>query len=169
MCTKYTVVCHMCRTSSPRSVLWLLRNNLHIVRTQRINVASQDNGTQRSVRFLLQPRLLQERRENIAKLEVINNGKPVTEALVDIDIAWQCIEYYAGLAATLAGECTCVQRAQLESTVPRSSSSRSAHPASWWSLRVHQERSSGRVCWDRCVELPLPNSLVEVCPRPGVW
>lgn len=47
----------------------------------------------------------QERREKIAKLEVINNGKSITEALVDIDIAWQCIEYYAGLAGTLSGGC----------------------------------------------------------------
>lgn len=45
----------------------------------------------------------QERRESIAKLEVINNGKPITEALVDIDVAWQCLEYYAGLAGALAG------------------------------------------------------------------
>lgn len=34
---------------------------------------------------------------------MINNGKPITEALVDIDIAWQTIEYYAGMAGTLAG------------------------------------------------------------------
>lgn len=34
---------------------------------------------------------------------MINNGKSITEALVDIDIAWQCIEYYAGMAGTLAG------------------------------------------------------------------
>ncbi len=46
----------------------------------------------------------------IAKLEVINNGKSITEALVDIDIAWQCIEYYAGLAGTVSGGCanTCM-------------------------------------------------------------
>lgn len=37
---------------------------------------------------------------------MINNGKTITEALVDIDIAWQCIEYYAGLAGTLAGRCS---------------------------------------------------------------
>lgn len=37
---------------------------------------------------------------------MINNGKSITEALVDIDIAWQCIEYYAGLAGTLSGCCT---------------------------------------------------------------
>uniref|UniRef100_A0A3Q3E272 Aldehyde dehydrogenase 9 family, member A1a, tandem duplicate 1 n=1 Tax=Labrus bergylta TaxID=56723 RepID=A0A3Q3E272_9LABR len=49
-------------------------------------------------------RIIRERREKIAKLEVINNGKSITEALVDVDIAWQCIEYYAGLAGTLAGQ-----------------------------------------------------------------
>lgn len=37
---------------------------------------------------------------------MINNGKSIIEALVDIDIAWQSIEYYAGLAGTLAGGCT---------------------------------------------------------------
>lgn len=37
---------------------------------------------------------------------MINNGKPITEALWDIDVAWQSIEYYAGLAGTLAGGCT---------------------------------------------------------------
>lgn len=36
-------------------------------------------------------------------MEVINNGKSITEALVDIDIAWESIEYYAGLASTLSG------------------------------------------------------------------
>lgn len=51
-------------------------------------------------------KLKQERRGNIAKLEVINNGKSITEALVDIDVAWQTIEYYAGLAGALAGEGT---------------------------------------------------------------
>uniref|UniRef100_A0A8C6LI38 Aldehyde dehydrogenase 9 family, member A1a, tandem duplicate 1 n=1 Tax=Nothobranchius furzeri TaxID=105023 RepID=A0A8C6LI38_NOTFU len=49
-------------------------------------------------------RFSHEKREKIAKLEVINNGKSITEALVDIDIAWQCIEYYAGLAGALAGQ-----------------------------------------------------------------
>lgn len=46
---------------------------------------------------------VQERREKIAKLEVINNGKSITEALSDIDGSWQCIEFYAGLASTMAG------------------------------------------------------------------
>lgn len=46
---------------------------------------------------------MQERRDEIAKVEVINNGKSITEAEVDIDVAWQTIEYYAGIAPTLSG------------------------------------------------------------------
>uniref|UniRef100_A0A671V3J0 Aldehyde dehydrogenase 9 family, member A1a, tandem duplicate 1 n=1 Tax=Sparus aurata TaxID=8175 RepID=A0A671V3J0_SPAAU len=61
-------------------------------------------GMERARVMLEAARIIRERREKIAKLEVINNGKSITEALVDIDIAWQCIEYYAGLAGTLAGQ-----------------------------------------------------------------
>uniref|UniRef100_A0A673ML63 Aldehyde dehydrogenase domain-containing protein n=1 Tax=Sinocyclocheilus rhinocerous TaxID=307959 RepID=A0A673ML63_9TELE len=46
---------------------------------------------------------MQERRDEIASAEVANNGKSITEAQVDIDVAWQCIEYYAGIAPTLSG------------------------------------------------------------------
>lgn len=48
--------------------------------------------------------LSQEQREEIATLETINNGKSIFEARVDIDISWQCLEYYAGLAGSLAGK-----------------------------------------------------------------
>lgn len=48
--------------------------------------------------------LLQKRREEIAEIEVINNGKSITEARLDVDSARLCIEYYAGLASTLAGQ-----------------------------------------------------------------
>uniref|UniRef100_A0A665WN71 Aldehyde dehydrogenase family 9 member A1 n=1 Tax=Echeneis naucrates TaxID=173247 RepID=A0A665WN71_ECHNA len=61
-------------------------------------------GMERARVMLEAARIIRERKEKIAKLEVINNGKTITEALVDIDIAWQCIEYYAGLAGTLAGQ-----------------------------------------------------------------
>ncbi|KAG7228940.1 hypothetical protein INR49_008718 [Caranx melampygus] len=61
-------------------------------------------GMERARVMLEAARIIRERREKIAKLEVINNGKSITEALVDIDIAWQCIEYYAGLAGTLSGQ-----------------------------------------------------------------
>ncbi|KAI3369106.1 hypothetical protein L3Q82_026068 [Scortum barcoo] len=61
-------------------------------------------GMERARVMLEAARIIRERREKIAKLEVINNGKSITEALVDIDVAWQCIEYYAGLAGTLSGQ-----------------------------------------------------------------
>ncbi|XP_010783436.1 aldehyde dehydrogenase family 9 member A1 [Notothenia coriiceps] len=61
-------------------------------------------GMERARIMLEAARIIREKRDKIAKLEVINNGKSITEAVVDIDIAWQCIEYYAGMAATLAGQ-----------------------------------------------------------------
>lgn len=45
----------------------------------------------------------QSRREEIAEIEVIDNGKSITEARLDVDSARLCIEFYAGLASTLAG------------------------------------------------------------------
>lgn len=36
-------------------------------------------------------------------MEVVNNGKSITEARLDVDSARLCIEYYAGVASTLAG------------------------------------------------------------------
>lgn len=47
--------------------------------------------------------LMQSRREEIAQMEVVNNGKSITEARTDVDSARLCIEYYAGLASTLSG------------------------------------------------------------------
>ncbi len=41
------------------------------------------------------------RREDLAKLEVLDNGKPLPEALWDIDDAAACFEYYAELAEDL--------------------------------------------------------------------
>uniref|UniRef100_A0A4W2E109 Aldehyde dehydrogenase 9 family member A1 n=1 Tax=Bos indicus x Bos taurus TaxID=30522 RepID=A0A4W2E109_BOBOX len=46
----------------------------------------------------------QERRDEIATMETINNGKSIFEARWDIDTSWQCLEYYAGLAGSMAGE-----------------------------------------------------------------
>ncbi|XP_061895421.1 4-trimethylaminobutyraldehyde dehydrogenase A [Entelurus aequoreus] len=65
---------------------------------------SQLAGMERARVMLEAARIIRERREKIAKVEVINNGKSITEALVDVDIAWQCLEYYAGLAGTLSGQ-----------------------------------------------------------------
>ncbi|KAM9478285.1 4-trimethylaminobutyraldehyde dehydrogenase A [Salvelinus alpinus] len=61
-------------------------------------------GMERARVMLEAARIIRERRDNIAKLEVINNGKSITEARVDIDVSWQTLEYYAGIAGTLAGQ-----------------------------------------------------------------
>ncbi|KAL3999991.1 protein kinase A [Sarotherodon galilaeus] len=65
---------------------------------------SKMSGMERARVMLEAARIMRERREKIAKLEAINNGKTITEALVNIDISWKIIEYYAGLAGTLAGQ-----------------------------------------------------------------
>uniref|UniRef100_A0A668S8E8 Aldehyde dehydrogenase domain-containing protein n=1 Tax=Oreochromis aureus TaxID=47969 RepID=A0A668S8E8_OREAU len=59
-------------------------------------------GMERARVMLEAARIIRE--EKIAKLEVINNGKTITEALGNIDFSWKSIEYYAGLAGTLAGQ-----------------------------------------------------------------
>ncbi|XP_077391485.1 4-trimethylaminobutyraldehyde dehydrogenase A [Festucalex cinctus] len=61
-------------------------------------------GMERARVMLEAARIIRERREKLAKLEVINNGKSITEALADVDVAWQCVEFYAGLASTMAGQ-----------------------------------------------------------------
>ncbi|MBN3279204.1 A9A1A dehydrogenase, partial [Polyodon spathula] len=65
---------------------------------------SQMSGMERGRVMLEAARIIREQREEIANMEVINNGKSIFEARIDIDIAWQCIEYYAGIAGTLAGQ-----------------------------------------------------------------
>jgi betaine-aldehyde dehydrogenase len=50
-------------------------------------------------------RLLRERNDELAELEVLDTGKPIAEALaVDVASGADCIEYYAGMAATLHGQ-----------------------------------------------------------------
>ena len=50
-------------------------------------------------------RMLRERNEELAVLETRNTGKPIQETrAVDVLSGAQCLEYYAGLAAGLAGE-----------------------------------------------------------------
>ncbi|XP_017585128.1 PREDICTED: 4-trimethylaminobutyraldehyde dehydrogenase isoform X2 [Corvus brachyrhynchos] len=65
---------------------------------------SQMSGMERCRVMLEAARIIREQREEIATMETINNGKSIFEARVDIDISWQCLEYYAGLAGSLAGE-----------------------------------------------------------------
>lgn len=49
--------------------------------------------------------LLRARNDELARLETLDTGKPIQEtSVVDVLSGAECIEYYAGLAATLAGE-----------------------------------------------------------------
>jgi betaine-aldehyde dehydrogenase len=49
--------------------------------------------------------LLRERNDELARLETLDTGKPIQETLVvDVISGADCIEYFAGLAATIAGE-----------------------------------------------------------------
>jgi betaine-aldehyde dehydrogenase len=50
-------------------------------------------------------RLLRERNDELAELETRNTGKPIQETrAVDVLSGAECLEYYAGLAASIAGE-----------------------------------------------------------------
>jgi betaine-aldehyde dehydrogenase len=50
-------------------------------------------------------RLLRERNDELATLETMNTGKPIQETrAVDVLSGAECLEYYAGLAASIAGE-----------------------------------------------------------------
>lgn len=49
--------------------------------------------------------ILRDRNDELARLEVTDTGKPIAEALeVDVASGADCIEYFAGAAATIAGE-----------------------------------------------------------------
>ncbi|KAI2661744.1 4-trimethylaminobutyraldehyde dehydrogenase A [Labeo rohita] len=65
---------------------------------------SKLSGMERARIMLEAARIIRERRDEIARAEVANNGKSITEAQVDIDVSWQTIEYYAGIAPTLSGQ-----------------------------------------------------------------
>ncbi len=56
------------------------------------------SGTERAAFLRAIATEIRERRNDLARLEVIDNGKPMPEALWDIDDAAGCFEYYAGLA-----------------------------------------------------------------------
>lgn len=65
---------------------------------------SKKSGMERSRVLLEAARIIRERSEELATMETINNGKSVFEARVDIEISWQTLEYYAGLAGSMAGQ-----------------------------------------------------------------
>ncbi|KAG8013969.1 Aldehyde dehydrogenase family 9 member A1-B [Nibea albiflora] len=64
---------------------------------------SKMSGMERGRIMIEAAHIIESRREEIAEMEVVNNGKSITEARLDVDSARLCIEYYAGLASTLAG------------------------------------------------------------------
>ncbi|XP_025783575.1 4-trimethylaminobutyraldehyde dehydrogenase [Puma concolor] len=65
---------------------------------------SQKSGMERCRVLLEAARIIRERRDEIATVETINNGKSIFEARWDIDTSWQCLEYYAGLVGSMAGK-----------------------------------------------------------------
>ncbi|XP_028329370.1 4-trimethylaminobutyraldehyde dehydrogenase B isoform X1 [Gouania willdenowi] len=65
---------------------------------------SKLSGMERGRVMIEAAHLIEGKREEIAEMEVVNNGKSITEARLDVDSARLCIEYYAGLASTLAGQ-----------------------------------------------------------------
>ena len=42
--------------------------------------------------------------EDIARLDVIDNGKPIWEARMDMETVISSLEYYGGVAPTIGGE-----------------------------------------------------------------
>ncbi|XP_061406607.1 4-trimethylaminobutyraldehyde dehydrogenase isoform X1 [Lethenteron reissneri] len=62
------------------------------------------SGSERSQFLLRASAIIKERREELAVMEVKDTGKPVYEARMDVDSGWQCLEYFAGLAPTIAGQ-----------------------------------------------------------------
>jgi betaine-aldehyde dehydrogenase len=63
-------------------------------------VSAQERGR---ILFRLAERL-RARRDEMAKLETINSGKPIVESEFDMDDAATCFEYYGGLATKINGE-----------------------------------------------------------------
>ena len=62
-------------------------------------------GAERGRALQRAARLLRERNEELAQLETRSTGKPIQETrAVDVLSGAECLEYYAGLAAGLAGE-----------------------------------------------------------------
>ena len=76
---------------------------------ERARVAQKDwramTGAERGRVLQRAARLLRERNDELALLETRNTGKPIQETrAVDVISGAECIEYFAGLAAGLAGE-----------------------------------------------------------------
>ena len=48
--------------------------------------------------------LIKDHQEELAKFEVIDNGKPIWEARMDIDTVTASLEFYGGIAASIVGQ-----------------------------------------------------------------
>ncbi|WP_188748316.1 aldehyde dehydrogenase family protein, partial [Marinobacterium zhoushanense] len=63
------------------------------------------SGAERGRILMRAVQILRERNDELARIEVLDTGKPLQEAIcVDIVTGADVIEYYAGLAASLGGE-----------------------------------------------------------------
>ena len=63
------------------------------------------SGAQRGRVLNLAVQMLRQRNDEIAALEVADTGKPISEAIaVDVASGADCIEYFAGAAATIHGD-----------------------------------------------------------------
>ena len=49
-------------------------------------------------------RLLEERKDEVARVETLQNGKPLFESGIDVDMTAETFEYYAGWATKIEGE-----------------------------------------------------------------
>lgn len=79
----------------------------HAIRSARAGFASWSakTGAERGRILAKAARLLRERTDSLARLEVEDTGKPISEALaVDIASGADCLEYFAGLAQSLHGQ-----------------------------------------------------------------
>jgi betaine-aldehyde dehydrogenase len=63
------------------------------------------DGTARGRVLMRAARLLREQRDDLARLESLDAGKPISETPeADVDSAADCLEYFAGQASSLQGE-----------------------------------------------------------------
>ncbi len=93
----------------------------HLAQVQHANVADVDRavesatkgfqvwsamtGAERGRILNRAAAILRERNDELARMEVLDTGKPISEAIaVDVLSGADCIEYFAGMAATLHGE-----------------------------------------------------------------
>jgi aldehyde dehydrogenase family 9 protein A1 len=62
------------------------------------------SGTERGQILLKAGQLIRENVEDLARNEVLDNGKPIWEARMDMDTVIGCLEYYGGIASSIVGQ-----------------------------------------------------------------